>query len=299
MSPKISVVIGSYNQGDILKKVLPFYEKQTCHTDDFEVIIVDSTSQDGAQDFLKSYQPNFTFRYHIQENKGKASARNKGVELARGEYILITDGDMIPDKSLVEEHIKAHQLSPSPCSFEGLAWNLESLVWPPQRETMKAQVGKHPKDMSKLGWYYFLTGNISLPKSIFMSNKGFNEIFMGYGWEDLELGYRLEKKSIPLYYLKSAVNYHYHVITKEEEIERNINKGKSAQTLLKLHPELKLFLGLNPISKFIFPRIKETGCLYKWIKMSCFPSSNSLKHKFGYWFLKEYNYLKGLIEKVG
>ena len=79
-------------------------------------------------------------------------------------------------------------------------------------------MGKDPKSGSKLGWYYFLTGNISFPKALFMQENGFNEVFMSYGWEDIELGYRLEQKKVPLRYLKSAVNYHYHVISKKKKL---------------------------------------------------------------------------------
>lgn len=295
MKPALSVVIASFNQCDVLKKVLPFYENQTCSTDDFEVIIVDSTSTDGAQEFLKSFKPNFNFRYHIQKNNGKASARNKGVELAYGDYVLITDGDMIPDKDLISEHIKAHNMTTTSTCFEGLAWNLPSLEWPPKKESLSPQVGTHPKDRAKLGWYYFLTGNISFPRSLFIQEKGFDERFKGYGWEDLELGYRLEKKSIPLYYLRPAVNYHFHVISKDKEIERNIQKGESAKTMLALHPELKWFLGLNPVSILFFSKISKQGRFYHWVKHTCYPSKKKIAHSCAFWFLKEYNYIQGIL----
>ena len=80
-----------------------------------------------------------------------------------------------------------------------------------------------------MGWYYFLTGNISFPKALFEEEQGFSEDFLNYGWEDLELGYRFKKRNIPLYYLTTAVNYHYHVITDKEKSERKLNMGQSAQ----------------------------------------------------------------------
>ena len=81
-------------------------------------------------------------------------------------------------------------------------------------------IQKKIKDGAKLGWYYFLTGNVSFPKSWFEKEGGFSEDFQNYGWEDLELGYRFSQKKYPHYYLKKAVNYHYHVISEEEEIKR-------------------------------------------------------------------------------
>ena len=93
----------------------------------FEVIVVDSTSNDGSQAFYKSFNPSFNFRYHIQENKGKAAARNKGVQLAKGDYIIITDGDIIPDQDFIKSHLDAQLKTSQPTCFEGLAHNMDKL----------------------------------------------------------------------------------------------------------------------------------------------------------------------------
>jgi GT2 family glycosyltransferase len=178
-----------------------------------------------------------------------------------------------------------------------LAYNLDRLEWPLKKAQLSPQVGSDPKHMSALGWYYFLTGNLSMPKLLFEQEQGFNYAFQGYGWEDLELGYRLSKRKIPLYYLKSAINYHYHVITKDEEIQRNIKKGESARTMYNLHPELKWFLGANPVSLFMFPRISVKSSFYKRMKIWYEKKPvTSIKHKFGFWFLKEYNYIQGFVK---
>ncbi len=295
MKIKISVVIGTYNQADTLKKVLPIYENQLCSKSVFEVILVDSSSSDNTHEFLKSFKPSYNFHYKIQENKGKAAARNTGVKLAKGSYIIITDADMIPDPTFIQGHLDAHLNSTKECCFEGLAWNMSRLEWPINSTELNPQVGTFPKHMSKLGWYYFLTGNLSLPKSLFDANNGFNEDFQSYGWEDLELGYRLSRKNVPLFYLKTSINYHYHVISKQEEIYRCEKKGESSLLFLKLHPELKWFLGFNPLSKFVFPKISQESRIYKLFQ-NLFNSKPSLKHSFGFWFLKEWHYLKGALK---
>tara|TARA_B100001175_G_scaffold249730_1_gene216822 strand:+ start:1518 stop:2429 length:912 start_codon:yes stop_codon:yes gene_type:complete len=293
IKPKVSIIIGSYNQCETLKKILPFYENVDTSYELFEVIIVDSSSTDGTQNFLKEYKPHFNFSYQIQENQGKAVARNNAAQLAQGDILLVTDSDMIPEKNFIQGHIEAHEEANEACCFQGLAWNLASLELPIKHHKLTPQVATFPKHMSKLGWFYFLTGNVSLPKSLFDKENGFNALFMGYGWEDLELGYRLSQQKVPLYYLKSSVNYHYHVISKEEEIERNIKKGESATIFLKLHPELKWFLGFNPVSVFIFSKIKETSFVYRFFKQNFTKNESSWQHKVSFWFLKEFNYLLG------
>jgi glycosyltransferase involved in cell wall biosynthesis len=291
--PIISIIIGSFNQCNILKKILPFYEEVDTSFDLFEVIIVDSSSTDGTEEFLKSYKPRFNLKYSIQPNHGKAVARNNAANLAKGEILLITDSDMIPEKNFIQGHIQAHHEAKSPTCFQGLAWNLSSLDLPINHNQLTPQVGSFPKHMSKLGWYYFLTGNISIPKSLFDSEAGFNDLFVGYGWEDLELGYRLSLQKIPLLYLKTSVNYHYHIISKEEEIDRNVKKGESATLFLKLHPELKWFLGFNPLSVFIFSLINERSFIYRYFFSKFKDHTASKMHNLAFWFLKEYNYLKG------
>ena len=127
-------------------------------------------------------------------------------------------------------------------------------------------------------WKYFFS------KSLFNSYGGFDESFQSYGWEDLELGYRMSLDKVPLVYLPSAINYHYHVISKEEDIRRCVSKGQSAQRFYKKHPKLKWFLGLNPLSVMIFNRLKPDGFIKtqceKWFELS----DSTLRHRFAFGF---------------
>lgn len=295
MVPQLSIIIGTYNQRDTLKKILESFNTQTAPRGSFELIVVDSSSNDGTDAMLQSFHATYPFRFFIQENLGKAGARNRGVSEAQGSIIMITDADMIADPDLVKTHLEAHQTSTKPSCFEGVTMNMYILEWPTSPTNLYPYISRPLPDGASLGWYYFLTGNISFPRSIFEENGGFDETFLSYGWEDLELGYRLSRKKIPLYFLKKAINYHYHVVTKDEEIMRNVKKGESARIFLKKHPELKWFLGLNPLSVFIFKRLQENGRFYTWVKTKFYYASSPKKHAFGFWFLKEFHYLKGLL----
>ena len=292
--PLISVIIGTFNQKNILEIVLPEYEKQTLAKTEFEVIVVDSSSTDGASEWLKNFSPNFQFSAIIQANEGKTAARNTAINSAKGKWILVTDADMIPHPELLKLHLEMQTHSTVPSCFEGLTWNMHRLEWPTESKNLYPLIPSNPKTKTRLGWFYFLTGNISFPKSLFESYNGFDPTFKGYGWEDLELGYRMQKKQVPLFYLREAMNYHYHVVPQEEEIKRNVEKGKSAKIFLKKHPELKWFLGLNPLSKWLFPRIKENGTFFQKMQSFYYGDSPFLK-RFGFWFLKEYFYLKGIL----
>src|SRR3989338_10591798 len=101
MKPQITVVIGTYNQRENLKLVLAsLLEEQTLDKSLYEVIAVDSSSTDGTEEMAEEFTSTHTnFRYIRQENKGRPVARNRGINEALGDIILITDADMIADKN--------------------------------------------------------------------------------------------------------------------------------------------------------------------------------------------------------
>ncbi|MGA0241715.1 MAG: glycosyltransferase family 2 protein [Candidatus Marinamargulisbacteria bacterium] len=293
----MSVVIGSYNQCDQLKKVVAGYIQQQCQIQ-YEVIIVDSFSSDGTRAMVAEYESRslpFKLTFLQRQNPaGKAEARNVGVHQATSPWVIITDADMIPSATFVQSHYDAHQSTDTPGCFEGLAYNLSSYEWPPEDHVASPQVPSKYRAGDALDWYYFLTGNISFPRSIFMDHQGFSHDFSNYGWEDLELGYRLKKQGVPLHYLPSAINYHYHVITDQEKADRKLLMGQSAQVFMQKHPELKRFLGWNMVSIFIRKKLTRSHGIYRLI--SSFRRSKwAFLKSFSYWFIGEYNYLTGLL----
>jgi len=295
--PVVSVVLGTYNQKEILKRVLDAYQEQTIGNN-FEVIVVDSSSTDGTAELLKTYSAKFSFKPIIQANKGKANARNRGVKEAASDLIIITDSDMIADPGFIKAHVDAHQdAEEKPLCFEGVTYDMAHLHWPPEKEFIHPYIKPNYPDRKKLGFYYFLTGNISFPKSVFEEAGGFSEDFLGYGWEDIELGYRLSRQKIPLYYLKSAINYHYHVVLADDAIDRHYAKGESARIMLQKHPKLSLYLGINPATKWVHRHIPKDGKFYNWMKKN-YDSPSPWRHKIGHYFLKEHNYLRGLLGSV-
>jgi glycosyltransferase involved in cell wall biosynthesis len=89
MTPKVSVVIPTYNNAALLHETLEGVRRQTFT--DFEIIVVDDGSTDGTAQAIKRYEP--SIRYVHQKNQGPAAARNRGVSLAHGEFIAFCDHD--------------------------------------------------------------------------------------------------------------------------------------------------------------------------------------------------------------
>jgi glycosyltransferase involved in cell wall biosynthesis len=91
MSPKISVIIPTYNNAALLSETLDGVYRQTFQ--DIEVIVVDDGSTDDTASKVQSYGR--SIRYVTQPNQGPAAARNQGASLARGEFIAFCDHDDI------------------------------------------------------------------------------------------------------------------------------------------------------------------------------------------------------------
>ena len=89
---QISVVIPVYNAEKYLVQCLESLENQSFRK--FEVICVDDGSTDSSRKVIDSFAlRDKRFRKVVQENAGAGAARNKGLSLARGEYIIFLDAD--------------------------------------------------------------------------------------------------------------------------------------------------------------------------------------------------------------
>ncbi len=90
--PKVSVVIPVYNAGRYIEKCIASVVNQTLK--DIEIIIVNDGSTDNSFDICKKYAENDKrIKLISQKNAGAASARNKGIEEAVGEWFIGIDAD--------------------------------------------------------------------------------------------------------------------------------------------------------------------------------------------------------------
>ncbi len=88
----ITVVLSVYNTGRFLPKAMNSLLAQTCQ--DFELLIVDDGSNDGSEDICEKQAARRPgTRVFHKENGGLSSARNFGIDHARGEYIIFPDPD--------------------------------------------------------------------------------------------------------------------------------------------------------------------------------------------------------------
>ena len=91
-TPLISVIVPIYNVEEYLSGCLESILSQ--NFSDFEIICIDDGSTDESGSILEMYaSKDSRIRTVHQENKGLSSARNVGLDMARGEYIAFCDSD--------------------------------------------------------------------------------------------------------------------------------------------------------------------------------------------------------------
>lgn len=100
MQPLLSIIIPTYNCSHYIKRVLNSILKQDF--DNYEVIIIDDGSTDNTKELLNQYKSS-KIKVVYKTNSGVSDSRNKGISIAKGEYILFLDADDYIDKNYLKE----------------------------------------------------------------------------------------------------------------------------------------------------------------------------------------------------
>lgn len=88
----VSVIIPTYNRAHCVQSAIDSVLSQS-HPD-VEVLVIDDGSGDSTRDTVETtYRGDDRVRYKYQENQGVSAARNRGLDLARGDYVALLDSD--------------------------------------------------------------------------------------------------------------------------------------------------------------------------------------------------------------
>lgn len=183
--PRISIIIPAHNASNYLEQALPAIRRSS-YTD-FEVIVVDDHSTDGTGDVARRYCDRVVVN---EATAGQGTARNLGVEHARGEILLFLDADVCVHEGTIQLVADAFDLHPDVAAVFG-------------------SYDDEPADRSVVSsfknlFHHFVHQNSSPEASTFWTGCGAirREVFKRVGgfWnpgltqiEDIEYGYRLRE----------------------------------------------------------------------------------------------------------
>ena len=105
--PGVSIIIPVYNGEKYLKRCVD--SVFACGFEDMEILLLDDGSTDSSSKIIAEYCDAHSeiVKGFSHENMGVASTRNKGIELARGQYILFLDQDDWLDSDYIHTFYQA------------------------------------------------------------------------------------------------------------------------------------------------------------------------------------------------
>lgn len=243
--PKVSVIIATYNRAHLLPQLLTQWEKiDAASKYSFELIFSDDGSSDSTLELLRNYEK---IPLVVLENKhhGAAQARNHAVEVARGELLIFTGDDIFPEENFVNKHWEYYEKHGSRMATLG------RIEWRPGIE--KTYLMNHITEVgceqfgfvalpkfAKVDFRHFYTSNISVSSSAVKKlGKTFDLAFTKCNFEDIELGYRLEKQGTGIFYAPDILVYHDHVYSDVDKFcNRQYTAGEMLAIFKKVQPNL-------------------------------------------------------------
>lgn len=117
MPVEVTVIIPVYNGEHKIKTSLSSLLKQTYKG--FEVVIIDDGSTDRTRTVVDEYANSLDITYFHQENAGVSVARNKGIELAVGEFLCFLDCDDSYEPEYIKKMLSTIKLTNSDICYCG------------------------------------------------------------------------------------------------------------------------------------------------------------------------------------
>jgi glycosyltransferase involved in cell wall biosynthesis len=250
---KTSVVVTTYNRPDALAAVLAGFFDQT--TLDFELLIADDGSRNDTRELVEreAAKAPFPLRHVWQADLGfrAGAARNRAAARAQADYLIFVDGDCIPARHFVQQHLSLAEpgyflagnrvLCSQSFSHEILSRQLPIHQWPGTRwlaawvrrdinrllPLLRLPDGSFRKRNPRQ-WEGVKTCNLALWRTDFTRVNGFDESYSGWGLEDSDLVIRLIHAGIhhksarfatPVFHLWHAENDRSHLTENQQRLD--------------------------------------------------------------------------------
>lgn len=219
----VSVIIPTFNRVNYLYPTLLCLTNQSIEeTLEYEIIIVDS-GDDETESLVHMFQNKFNVSIlykKIKKCKNRSLLRNTGAELANCSILCFLDNDMLTPPDFIQTHFDEHKKNPNTVimgvrrfltefninefgeeklirdfnSLEDLSWYGDERLY---------------EDMANQPWKFTFSHTLSIEKNDFYKAGKFDSKFgNNWGFEDLELGMRLQNIKCDFKLLTNTFTYH-------------------------------------------------------------------------------------------
>lgn len=232
----ISVIIPAYNAENFIDKCLKSLSNQNYPKNKYEIIVVDDGSTDDTVDVVRKFKK---VKLIEQKHSGPAAARNLGVKRAKGEIVLFTDSDCIPDKNWIKNMVEPFKDK----KIVGVSGTYKTL----NKDKLAARFAgyeiedRHEKLKKQESIDFIGTFSAGYKKKIFLKFGGFDESFPIASSEDPDFSFRISKAGLKMIFQPKAFVYHRHPDNLWIFFKKKFWRGYWRILLYKKHPE-KLFV---------------------------------------------------------
>ncbi|APF25697.1 glycosyltransferase like 2 family protein [Clostridium sporogenes] len=283
---KVSIINPSYNRKNLLKLTLDSIINQTINNDDFETIIIDDGSTDNSHDLIDEYSKKINIKYIYHFHSGAAKSRNIGILNSEGEICFFVDCGILLSQNALNRVIYAHKGNENIAvlgylyGFDEYSENTDKILnlnlnWSDvnscidiikeidlldPREKMYSEFGENLNNWPA-PWTIFWVGYSSISKKNLIEVGMFDESFVTWGGEDIDLGISLFKNNIKFVLDRKLCGIHY----PHEKFKSTLSNKESQNYVKKLKAYIhkkhnlestKLFIDYNryTLNKFLLAK---------------------------------------------
>jgi glycosyltransferase involved in cell wall biosynthesis len=254
---KLSVIIPTYNRLDVLGLCLESLARQEkIDRTEIEVLVYNDGGDEQAgaicEEIASQDNWGYEWRYQHCEHQGPSALRNLATREAQGDWVLYLNDDVTLSDQHLHQHltfqqqvashpnIPQHNGAPLAAAKGMTRWAPDSITTPMMRWLVRQSFFYYLiTDPTNIGYEYYHTCDLSIPRKLVTDLAPFNEVFPFPGWEDTEWGWRLENAGLKLHLLPNAETLHHHVYSEENLWRRCYTNGRCAAMFVPLVPELR------------------------------------------------------------
>ncbi len=227
---QLSVVVPAFNDAGILRHTLAGLTAQSLAPSAYEVVVIDDGSTDDTPAVVAAAARGRTNirGVRLERNRGRSAARNAGIRVAQAPVIVFVDSDILVRPDFLQHHLAIHRDAGRPVVGRGPVVSIPAPAVPDRTPLIRTSPA------------YLDTANASISRQTLIEAGGFDEGFRAYGWEDFDLGLRLQTGGIPRVFDPSAVAFHVQPPATDDSFARHLIKeeerARTALYLLRKHP---------------------------------------------------------------
>jgi GT2 family glycosyltransferase len=270
--PLVSFVVPTFRRPDALHATLEALTTIDYPPARYELVVVDDGPDDRTAAVVESFAGNGrSLSLVSQENRGVATARNRGAAAAAGDLLIFVDDDIIVEPDHVRRHLAARagygdclvngHWEFSPATLDALQASPFGRFRVGIEDWVKTGIVKDPLPDGRFRPSGVTACNLSISANLFRELGGFDESFPFAGCEDQEFSLRAKRAGCTFVYDRSIrLQHNDQRVTLEQFCSRQRRGALTSVYLAARHPEQfadrALLLENAPATRFDPPRLR-------------------------------------------